>query len=324
MSRFGDASIELDADSNPFEVDIRIPFNDAYRNDSLTKIWRRASEDVPPPPGLRLPACSDRDYALRIKKYKFLDVMMENQYSDAISGESGAGSGHREGVIATHFTLQGGWRFISASEAVTVAPTEAYVRWNDRPWEFEVANSTRALVLVVPIGEISLRKVNGGSLFLSQISPSARLLLAHLKACVEIGEFGISARNATIELFQGMVNGEVANGDHLASALVRAAKEHIESRLASEFDLNPTSVAYALHVSVRTLQRAFSGEGYSVMEYVRSRRLEHARRDLLSTSSTVSEIAARWHFFDSSHFIRTYKQQFDESPSDLRRSRLRR
>jgi AraC-like DNA-binding protein len=84
-------------------------------------------------------------------------------------------------------------------------------------------------------------------------------------------------------------------------------------------DLDPRAIADALHASVRTLHRAFATSEVSVMELVRQRRLERARADLLSTTCTVSEIAARWHFTDSSHFIRAYKKRYGETPTTLRR-----
>src|SRR5262249_29154194 len=98
----------------------------------------------------------------------------------------------------------------------------------------------------------------------------------------------------------------------------KAAKEYIEELLIRDPEMNPESIARAFHVSKRTLQRAFSAEDSSVMTYVRSRRLERARRELMSTSRTVSELAARWHFTDSSHFIKAYQKRYGETPAGLR------
>jgi AraC-like DNA-binding protein len=313
----GDTSIRLDADSRPFAVDLRVPYADAHQNYSVADMWRRASTGLPPPAGLRLPVRSDGHYTLRIKKYDFLDLSMENQYSDAVIAQTGTGTGHGEDTIAAHFMFQGQWRFDSARHAAAIGPNEAYVRWNDRPWQFEVAPQTRSLILIAPMNEVRIRD-GGGAFFVSQESVPVRLLLAHLKNCVELGEFGIAARNATIELFRGMIDDQVIDDGQLSSALVKAAKEYIEQRLIDDPDMNPESIAKILHVSGRTLRRAFSGEGSSVMAHVRSRRLENARRELLSTSWTVSELAARWHFADSSHFIKAYKNRFGETPAASR------
>jgi AraC-like DNA-binding protein len=55
------------------------------------------------------------------------------------------------------------------------------------------------------------------------------------------------------------------------------------------------------------------------MGYVRERRLERARAELMSTQLSVSEIAARWHFADSSHFVKAYRSRFGETPTQRRR-----
>jgi AraC-like DNA-binding protein len=122
-----------------------------------------------------------------------------------------------------------------------------------------------------------------------------------------------AARDAAVELFQGLVDDRVV--DH-TPAILRAAQDFIEDRLAG--DLDAPTVARALHVSVRTLYRAFAEQGSSIMAYVRERRLDRARADLLSGTRAVSEIAARWHFADGSHFVKAYRKRFGETPTASR------
>jgi AraC-like DNA-binding protein len=38
----------------------------------------------------------------------------------------------------------------------------------------------------------------------------------------------------------------------------------------------------------------------------------------MTTSLTMSQLAARWHFSDGSHFIKAYKKKFGELPGDRR------
>ncbi|SHM84001.1 helix-turn-helix domain-containing protein [Actinacidiphila paucisporea] len=82
-----------------------------------------------------------------------------------------------------------------------------------------------------------------------------------------------------------------------------------------------TAVAAHLHVSVRTLQRAFAGLDESFSAYIRSRRLEEAAEALTAAGSrlSVSEAAARWHFTDGSHFIRAFKKQYHATPAQFAR-----
>lgn len=116
------------------------------------------------------------------------------------------------------------------------------------------------------------------------------------------------------------MNDQVIDDAEVAPALVRAAMDWIESRLIADPDLDPRTIAASLGVSARTLCRASSPHApLPVMEYVRERRLERARTELLSTRLTVSEIAARWHFTDSSHFTKAYKGRFGQTPTVGRR-----
>ncbi|MEU0205519.1 helix-turn-helix transcriptional regulator [Streptomyces canus] len=76
-----------------------------------------------------------------------------------------------------------------------------------------------------------------------------------------------------------------------------------------------------MHISVRTLQRAFTSLDESFSAYIRRRRLEEAATALTAPGSplSVSEAAARWHFTDSSHFIRAFKKQYQATPAQFAR-----
>jgi AraC-like DNA-binding protein len=104
-------------------------------------------------------------------------------------------------------------------------------------------------------------------------------------------------------------------------ALARAAMEVAEGRLADP-GLSPSWLAGELHVSVRTLHRAFAGAGEPVAAYIRRRRLEEARAELAVRGGRpgVSEVAARWQFADGSHFVRAFRKQYGQTPSQFARS----
>ncbi|MEU8718689.1 helix-turn-helix transcriptional regulator [Streptomyces sp. NPDC048663] len=84
-------------------------------------------------------------------------------------------------------------------------------------------------------------------------------------------------------------------------------------------------LARELHVSVRTLHRAFAATGETTAAFIRKKRLEQARLTLTASIGrpTVTELAARWHFADSSHFIRAFKKQYGKSPTEYARSQGR-
>lgn len=55
----------------------------------------------------------------------------------------------------------------------------------------------------------------------------------------------------------------------------------------------------------------------TVARHIRDRRLEEARSALRSPASrpSVAEVAARWQFADSSHFIRAFKSKYGRTPA---------
>ncbi|GLY06605.1 helix-turn-helix domain-containing protein [Actinoplanes sp. NBRC 101535] len=126
-----------------------------------------------------------------------------------------------------------------------------------------------------------------------------------------------AARDALVELAAAVVRGAVGPADpRTAPALVQAAKELMAARLADR-DLGPATLARELHVSTRTLQRAFAAGGESVAACIRDHRLGRARQDLVDAAGrlSVAEIAARWRFADGGHFSRAFKRRYGTTPT---------
>ncbi|WP_051385702.1 helix-turn-helix domain-containing protein [Actinokineospora inagensis] len=105
--------------------------------------------------------------------------------------------------------------------------------------------------------------------------------------------------------------------------LLRRIHAFIDARLADP-ELTPTRVAAANHVSTRQLYRLFESEGTTVARWIRDRRLENCRKDLLTAdASAVSVVGARWGIPDSSYFSRVFRQQYGCPPRDyLRKTRV--
>ncbi|GGM06693.1 transcriptional regulator [Streptomyces fumigatiscleroticus] len=157
-------------------------------------------------------------------------------------------------------------------------------------------------------------------------SPAAQILMAHTsmvqRTVSDLGPVGAHAsRNALLELAKGLVLDHFDDREPaFTPALAQAAKDLADARL-TDADLSPAAIAAHLHVSVRTLQRAFASLEESFSAYIRRRRLEEAATALTAPGSrlSVSEAAARWHFTDSSHFIRAFKRQYQATPAQFAR-----
>jgi AraC-like DNA-binding protein len=98
--------------------------------------------------------------------------------------------------------------------------------------------------------------------------------------------------------------------------------QSIETML-SDPALNLNYVAQVHGVSTRYLQKLFTGADMSFSQYLRSRRLDRCRADLISplhSQLSISEICFRWGFNGSAHFSRVFRNKYDISPREYRRN----
>jgi AraC family ethanolamine operon transcriptional activator len=100
--------------------------------------------------------------------------------------------------------------------------------------------------------------------------------------------------------------------------LVRKVEDWIEQVPA--YNIHALDICIALHVPLRTLQRAFYEEvGIGPMAFLAKKRLAAARSILLRASpdeTTVTRIAMNCGFWELGRFAVAYRRMFGESPSD--------
>jgi AraC-like DNA-binding protein len=109
---------------------------------------------------------------------------------------------------------------------------------------------------------------------------------------------------------------------HRASASYFAgACAYISEALGDPF-LSVEQIAGAVGISSGHLQLIFrQSSGSTVGEYVRERRLAHCRRDLADAGlvdRSITSIAFRWGFSESSSFSRAFRHAFQMSPRQFR------
>jgi len=108
------------------------------------------------------------------------------------------------------------------------------------------------------------------------------------------------------------------------SSMLRDALDYIEDHLG-ELDLTPDRIAASQNISTRTLHRLFEREGMTLGAWIRARRLEHCRMDLIDPAHadvSVSAVGARWGLWDAAHFSRLFKSTFGASPRAYRQEAL--
>lgn len=106
------------------------------------------------------------------------------------------------------------------------------------------------------------------------------------------------------------------------SDLLRDIKQFITDNL-DDPQLNPTYIAKRFNISKRYLYLLFQNNGVSVSNYILAERLEKCRRELVHsnwTGQTITDLAFRWCFNDSSHFCKAFRRAYGMSPREYKKS----
>ncbi|MFJ6905067.1 helix-turn-helix transcriptional regulator [Streptomyces griseoluteus] len=256
----------------------------------------------------------------------FESLLSVKVYCDSLAGISG--SDQDQDPVVADLVTAGKITFRGRRETFTVTPGRICIRDTKASWEFLCTPSTRVRVVRIPRHLVLSHAASPKALsqaYLSDVTvPEVRFLLNFLEAIEKSsGDLGGSttARSIALDtsaaLFAGILSGrpDPQLRDH--SNVVLLAAKNVVVRNLDRHDLSPAMVAKMVGVSLRTLHRSFSEPDESLMSFVRRQRLQRAHGELvnLGRQASVSEIAARWHFADASHFIRNFKSLYGTTPA---------
>lgn len=215
-----------------------------------------------------------------------------------------------------------------------LSPGDLVVYDTTRPYDVISREPYSIFVVQVPHEHLGISQDQARALVAQRIPGSSGLgaltssLLSTLSTQLETEEMSPDPRAAAavLQMVQATLMArlrpaqEIPTRDVVYLEAVRFIDRHLgDSRLSV------TTVAQALHVSVRYLQNVFADEGTTVSDWIRNRRLEHCRVELSDPSQRsrpVSAIAARWGYSDASSFTRSFKNAFGATPSEYRRQTL--
>jgi AraC-like DNA-binding protein len=155
------------------------------------------------------------------------------------------------------------------------------------------------------------------------VSAYARRLLTHVDECgaTERARLGATMLDLVVTALAAQL-GERVPPETGRRALLLRVHAYIEQHLGDP-GLTPPSIAAAQYISVRYLHRLFETEQTTVADWIRRRRLERCRRDLLDpglASRPVSAIAARWGLTSPAHFSRAFRAAYGMPPAEYRLS----
>ena len=133
----------------------------------------------------------------------------------------------------------------------------------------------------------------------------------------DFGEGRASAAFNILKILAGHIANEILVSDNEASIGV-LVKRYVKGNLDKKITLS--EIARSLHCSTVTLTQHFKSEfGITIMEYVRQKRMEEARRLLLATNAPLREIALMLGYPDVEYFSRSFKEEFGIPPAAWRK-----
>jgi len=196
-----------------------------------------------------------------------------------------------------------------------------------RPFRLVGENSLHLYGLVIPapllglsrthILELTARRFGGQRGTAALASQFLRQLGAQLAVKGQTNNFHVA--DATLSLLTGVFSDHPKPMGNSRELLLRI-RVFIENQLGDP-RLDVAQIAAAHHISVRQLQKMFKDDGQTVTGWIRSRRLEHCRRDLSNIAladMTVGQICLRWGFIDAAHFSKIFKAVLGLPPRDFR------
>lgn len=227
--------------------------------------------------------------------------------------------------------LAGHGLLIQDNREALLNPGDLAVYDTSRPYSLVFDEDFQTMVVMFPrnllalppdsIGELTGVRICGSAGVGAIVAPFLAQISSHLDQLA--GAAGIRITQSALDLVSTVFINELGLDTGSVDphrALMQRIRAYIESRLGC-LDLTPGSIAAAHFISTRHLHGLFQEEKTTVSTWIRSRRLEQCRRDLIDPTQafrSISAVSARWGFVDAAHFSRVFKTAYGLSPSEFR------
>jgi AraC-like DNA-binding protein len=237
-----------------------------------------------------------------------------------------------ERYFKLNLQLEGTGLLIQDNREALLQPGDLAIYDTNRPYTLAFEEEARMMVVMFPCDALSLPTDYVGQLAAVRMAGSSGLsgivgqFIRQLSENLEVlsGPSGSRLATNALDLVSTMLHAEmdIAPDRMKPQALLAVSvREYIEANLSDPL-LSPASIAAAHFISTRHLHNVFHESGTTVASWIRSQRLEGARRELrdpLHAGQSVGAVAARWGFLDAAHFSRIFRDAFGVSPSDWRK-----
>lgn len=230
--------------------------------------------------------------------------------------------------------LEGQELLVQGDNQSLLKPGDCTVWHTSRPARFSSTERTRQVSVFVPCDVVERRFPTIGDYCCQHFDGQSG--------------FGVLLRNyfRTIPLIYNEIDEQAALClvdpilDMMTGALSGQVEQYSESRHRHQLlarvrqficdnidnaDLGPSLIAHHCGFSQRYLHKIFSSTGQTVTGYIRNHRLQFAAAELrkpLGCELSITELAYRTGFSDSSYFSRAFRQAFGVSPSEYKKRLL--
>jgi AraC family transcriptional regulator, positive regulator of tynA and feaB len=245
----------------------------------------------------------------------------------AIPGHAGGPSPVGTRSVWLGMCLAGGYEMESGRHTAQVKPSNIAVLDGARLPTITFAPVCDLLWVKVPRVLLPVGSPDEGPLIIDGTRGTGCLAQITLRGIAERQrELELANTDAIVEGVIRLVSAAVTPSGHDASRTsahraraLRRVKQHVERNLGDDA-LSMQSVADALGLSARYINKLFESERTSLMRWTWSRRLEYARIALSSGGRrAVGEVACAFGYKNAAHFSRVFRAKFGRAPSSVTR-----
>ncbi len=235
---------------------------------------------------------------------------------------------HGEDCLQVGLMRAGEARLDQDGRSARVGPGSFVVYDTTRPFTWTMSGSWSMNVFTwsrddVPLDTKRLPALTARPIEAGASASIARAALTQLASIPDsvCGSEGVQLAARVAELVLTAVAHQAPATPGLSTTMpLRDVLDLIELRLADP-ELTPAALARECHLSLRSLHRLFADEPRSLSRWIRFRRLERARAELVAfPDRPIAVVASRYHFSDATVFARAFRDEYGMSPSDFRHS----
>lgn len=272
-------------------------------------------------------------FRVRARRRGYGSVIFAEMEVDSCTGFRGPHeirSAEGEYICLTYYS-QGRQRFSQRAAEAEIGADQLLIWDSAQPAEFACPVPTRGATIMFPRAMVLQKMGNERTVFSRNAflnEATTRLLASHCRLLHETVDM-IPPRNrldvisSTLDLLLSCTTmAESGSSTSYKLALWARVQQHVRERLDDD-ELCVEDVANAFGFSKRYLQSLFAENNTTFLQFAREERLDRAARALTSPQfacNSVTEIAHRFGFYDLSHFSRTFRKRFTQSPSAYRGS----